>query len=315
MSIELEQQLQACQAENQNLRRQLEQKTKVAARALASYQQRALHMEIIRQQNEDLDRLAASLTQAKQLAEDHVHQAEAVAQRLALANAALEKEIIERKRAEEILAKRTAELEDASSFLDSIVENIPIMIVVKDAQDLKFVRWNKYGEKLTGVDQKQFIGKSDYDFFPKEEADFFTAKDREVLAGGKLIDIPEEPIQIATGETRLLHTQKVPIFGADGKPKYLLAIAEDITERKQAEMLQSALYRIATVANADLGLEQLYPAIHAISRPASKAQHRYRRQRESGNANRSSPASRRPSGKVFCPGGASCHGWPGQARA
>jgi PAS domain S-box-containing protein len=54
------------------------------------------------------------------------------------------------------------------------------------------------------------------------------------------------------------------VYSAAGELLFLEGSITDITERKQAEMLQSALYRIATVANADLGLEQLYPAIHAI---------------------------------------------------
>ena len=76
--------------------------------------------------------------------------------------------------------------------MDSIVENIPHMIFVKDAEELRFVRFNKAGETLLGYDRKDLLGKNDYDFFPKNEADFFTEKDREVLMGGTLVDIPEE---------------------------------------------------------------------------------------------------------------------------
>jgi rsbT co-antagonist protein RsbR len=58
------------EADNERLRKQVDVKAKTAARALASYQQRALHMEIIRQQNEDLDRLANDLALAKATEED-----------------------------------------------------------------------------------------------------------------------------------------------------------------------------------------------------------------------------------------------------
>ena len=80
------------------------------------------------------------------------------------------------------------------SFLDSVIENIPHMIFVKDAEELRFIRFNKAGEDLLGYAKKDMIGKNDYDFFPKTEADFFTHKDREVLKSGKLFDIAEEPI-------------------------------------------------------------------------------------------------------------------------
>jgi PAS domain S-box-containing protein len=121
------------------------------------------------------------------------------------------------------------------AFLESIVENIPNMIFVKDAETLRFVRFNRAGEELLGYSRDHLIGKSDYDFFPKEEADFFTGKDREVLSGGRLIDIPKEPVQTRHRGTRLLHTKKIPITDEDGKPRYLLGISEDITDREGAQ--------------------------------------------------------------------------------
>ena len=135
----------------------------------------------------------------------------------------------------ESLQKRTQELQETTHFLDSILENLPSMLFVKEAESLQFVRWNKAGEELVGFSREEMIGKSDYDFFPKEEADFFTAKDREVLANGRLIDIAEEPVQTAHHGTRLLHTRKVPLLDADGNPQYLLGISEDITDQKQIE--------------------------------------------------------------------------------
>ena len=120
-------------------------------------------------------------------------------------------------------------------FITSVLEHLPNMIFVKDAKDLRFVRVNKAGEALLGYRQHELLGKNDYDCFPKEEADFFTAKDREVLRSGRMLDIPEEPIQTKENGLRFLHTKKIPICNADGTPQYLLGISEDITERKQAE--------------------------------------------------------------------------------
>jgi PAS domain S-box-containing protein len=131
-------------------------------------------------------------------------------------------------------------LKHYQGFLDSLIENIPNMIFVKDAKDLKFVRFNRAGEVLLGEARENLIGKSDYDLFPKSEADIFIAKDREVLRGNVVVDIPEEPLPTKDG-TRYLHTKKIPIFGADGNPQYILGISEDITERKEAERQKLAL--------------------------------------------------------------------------
>jgi PAS domain S-box-containing protein len=126
------------------------------------------------------------------------------------------------------------ELEETNRFLDAIVENIPDMVFVKRAEDHAFVRFNRAGEQLLGWTREELIGKTDHDFYPKEQADFFHAKDRETLQSRTLVDVPQEEIDTRYGR-RWLHTKKVPIFDAQGRPKYLLGISEDITQRKASE--------------------------------------------------------------------------------
>ena len=145
-----------------------------------------------------------------------------------------------------MLDRRHAEEENwrLQNFLNSVVENLPNMVFVKDARDLRFVRFNRAAEKLLGYARDEMLGHNDYDFFPKEQADFFTARDREVLASGTLRDIPEESVQTRHQGTRILHTKKIPIADEFGQPLYLLGISEDITERKQAEAQSARLGRI-----------------------------------------------------------------------
>jgi PAS domain S-box-containing protein len=127
-------------------------------------------------------------------------------------------------------------LRESITLIEAVVENVPLMIFLKESTDLRFVLFNRAGEELLGYDRTDLLGKNNLDLFPPEQAAFFMAKDRDVLAGGVLLDIPEEPILTAKKGQRLLHTRKVCIKGADGVTKYLLGISEDITERKQAEM-------------------------------------------------------------------------------
>ena len=127
-------------------------------------------------------------------------------------------------------------LKSINSFHNLVVENIPAMVFVKDAADLRFVLINRAGEELLGIDRSEYLGKSDYDFFPKEQADFFVARDREVLQAGGLQITPEEPINTRQRGKRLLRTLKMAVPDEHGQPKYLLALSEDITERRQAEI-------------------------------------------------------------------------------
>ncbi len=126
----------------------------------------------------------------------------------------------------------TSELQETTYFLDSVIDNVPTMLFVKEAENLRFVRQNKAGLEMLGVTADEILGKNDYDLFPPSEAEFFIGKDREVLASGQMLDIPEETLPTPAG-VRYLHTRKTALVDTHGRPKYLLGIAEDITERKQ----------------------------------------------------------------------------------
>ncbi|MCA9727711.1 MAG: PAS domain-containing protein [Candidatus Eisenbacteria bacterium] len=132
-------------------------------------------------------------------------------------------------------AEFPASIEEGTRFLDSLIENIPDMIFVKDARDLRFILFNRAGEQLLGYAREDLIGRNDYDFFTKEEADFFTAKDREVLRSGRMHELFEEPIHTAHQGRRLLHTKKIPVVDEKGNPQYLLGISEDVTELRTLE--------------------------------------------------------------------------------
>lgn len=131
--------------------------------------------------------------------------------------------------------QRTLELQKSSQMLYTVIENVPDMIFMKDARDLRFELFNRAGQELTGYSKEDFLGKTDYDFFSQEQADQFIHKDRETLSRKVLINIPEEFLQTKSGEIRTLHTRKVPILDEKGEPIYLLGISEDITDAKNAQ--------------------------------------------------------------------------------
>jgi PAS domain S-box-containing protein len=128
-----------------------------------------------------------------------------------------------------------AELRRIATFFHSIVEHIPDMVFVKDAEALRFVLFNRAGEQLLGIPGADVIGKTDYDLFPADEAEFFRAKDMETIARGEVVEIPEEPLLTRARGERVLHTKKIVLTADDGTPKYLLGISHDITERRAAE--------------------------------------------------------------------------------
>jgi two-component system cell cycle sensor histidine kinase/response regulator CckA len=139
------------------------------------------------------------------------------------------------------LQQRLEDLSRSEEFLKNIVDNIPAMVFVKDAAELSYVAFNKAGEELLGYSRDEMLGKNDHDFFPQEQAAFFSLKDREVLTHGRMLEISEETVKTRDGRDRILRTKKIPLYDNRGNAQYLLGISEDITERKHLEeqLLQS----------------------------------------------------------------------------
>ena len=155
-------------------------------------------------------------------------------------HARIEQAVLDVERANNALAKN-------EDFLNAIIENIPHMIFVKDAKDLRFVRFNHAGEELTGFFREQLLGRQIEDVLPADIAKELTEQDRRVLANKSLCDFPQETIETPHRGLRTFHSKKIPLLDADGKPEFLLGIAEDITDRltveKDRQKLEQKLYQ------------------------------------------------------------------------
>ena len=135
-------------------------------------------------------------------------------------------------RSREQLRGRTAEALAANRFLDSIIDNIPDLVFIKDAVDLKYVKVNAATEDFMGCPRQLLVGKQDHELFPKEESEGFVSADRETLASNHLVEIPEESVTTHRG-IRLLHTKRVAVLNENGEPTHLLGISRDVTDQKE----------------------------------------------------------------------------------
>jgi PAS domain S-box-containing protein len=143
------------------------------------------------------------------------------------------RDIAERKRAKAELDATLKSLELERALLKSIFDSIPDIIFAKDLDGIYTIGNEKFAE-LFGRPSKDIVGKSDYDIFPKELADFFHEKDKIALSAGEA-QRNEEEVAYPDGRKALLDTQKTAIKAPDGTVLGLLGVARDITERKAAE--------------------------------------------------------------------------------
>ncbi|MBN2362744.1 PAS domain S-box protein [candidate division WOR-3 bacterium] len=129
-------------------------------------------------------------------------------------------------------------------FLEKIIENLPISLFAKDKEG-RFIMWNKTSEELYGLKQEQVIGRTDFDFFPENQAEFFRFMDNKTLQSNKVFDIPEEPIDSPKFGRRILHTIKMPITDDNGEATVLLGLSDDITEKKLNEDILRLQHELA----------------------------------------------------------------------
>ncbi len=66
-------------------------------------------------------------------------------------------------------------------------------------------------------DEREVLGKTDYDFFPRDRADSYVAGDRQVMATGKPIINAIGPAPEGAGSDQLIVYSKVPVRDAQGR--------------------------------------------------------------------------------------------------
>ena len=148
---------------------------------------------------------------------------------------------------EDITDQRRAEQERDRNqqFLDLIIDNIPVTIIVKEARERRYILINRAAEKLLGLRREDAIGKTASDVYPKAQADLVTGHDDQLIAARSQLFFDEHPFETRDNGTRTLTLNRMVIFGDEAKPKYLVGVIEDVTERRHA------LDRIVRLANYD----------------------------------------------------------------
>jgi len=138
------------------------------------------------------------------------------------------------------------ELEASKNFLNYTIDAVADPIFVKDEQH-RWILLNDACCKLMGKPREELLGKSDYDFVPKEEADFFWEKDEQVFRTEEENET-EELFTDGNGVGHIISTKKTIFENTDDR-KILVGIIRDISEDKRQQLaLQESEARLQQIA-------------------------------------------------------------------
>lgn len=126
------------------------------------------------------------------------------------------------------IRRRKAEIQE-----EAILENIADLAWLKDL-DNRYIVVNGPFAKACGKEPAELVGRTDYDVWPKELAEKYTADDKEVMLSGKQ-KVVTEPLFSIDGNMLWMETVKTPMFNDKGEVIGIAGISRDITERRKDE--------------------------------------------------------------------------------
>lgn len=135
-------------------------------------------------------------------------------------------------------------LQNERNLLRTLVDHLPDYVYVKDLHS-RFVLANQaVAEKMGAASPDLLIGRTDFDFYPSEEAAQYYGDERQViLTGHPLIDVDELSLNLKTNRTQWVLTSKVPLHDANGNVSGIVGVGRDITNRKESEERQEEQQR------------------------------------------------------------------------
>ncbi len=149
---------------------------------------------------------------------------------------------------EDRVVKRTEDLVSSEQRLQSVIDNVPVVVFLKDRAGKYLLTNDKY-QVLTGVPCADVLGKTDAELYPPDMANAFANLDNEVMQSGGLVEF-EEKSPHPDGSLHDYWSSKTPIKNAEGEVVGLLGVALDITERKRAESVLKETKDVLTYTEA-----------------------------------------------------------------
>jgi PAS domain S-box-containing protein len=140
----------------------------------------------------------------------------------------------------------------AKNLLETIIDNIPSLIYLKDLQGRVLV-CNRRLANLLGLAPEEVLGRTSHDLFPLALADRQRDYDLAVARSGEML-VTDELLELADGR-HLFETTRLAVRNRSGEITSLCGISTDVTERRGAETaLRESQKLFDTIANSSPAL-------------------------------------------------------------
>jgi rsbT co-antagonist protein RsbR len=135
----------------------------------------------------------------------------------------------------EALHKKLKEAQFKGTLLDALLDHIPDRIYFKDKES-RFLDVSKSKAEGTGLSREEFRGKTDFDFFPEEEANVMREDEKKIMDSGESVIDKVAKLELPDGEKKWLSATKVPFYDKKGNVMGTLGITRDVTRLKTLEL-------------------------------------------------------------------------------
>lgn len=160
------------------------------------------------------------------------------------------------------------QLRDHRDFLKTVLDNVPLPIVVKSLRSGTYVLANRAAVEFVGKPPEEIIGHTTSEVWSGSTAAQVMKQEAQLLSNDGICKFSERVFDIGAAEPRLLNCTRLLLRDNQGRPEYTLSIVEDVTEEQAAEdqILRLANYdHLTGLPNRKLFLEALQVAIETAA--------------------------------------------------
>jgi PAS domain S-box-containing protein len=130
-----------------------------------------------------------------------------------------------------VQSQSETKLAAAEGLLGAVIEHLPSVVVVRDADTGTYVHFSRSAENMVGRQREEVVGKTPFELYPQTDAEEIDAVDKLVMQTRQQFSKAVTLLNQRTGKTSFIQRTTIPILDGNDKIRYVMNLGEDITDR------------------------------------------------------------------------------------